>query len=102
MNLPYSAERDSKIKGASLPIDSSNVRRYELWRDQLMKEFWTLFEREYEGNIPPGLIFLPGEKLALQGFGWAPRSFMEAYKLDHPDPFIKGPSWKPTRLNLDF
>lgn len=94
MSLPYAAEKDSRIKNAGL---TSSIPPKE--RDQMVKEFWTLFEREYEGCIPPGLIFLPGAKVDLPGFGWAPRTFMEAYKLDYPDPFAKGPS---SRLSPDF
>jgi hypothetical protein len=101
MKLPYAEEQDSQIKGASLPTDANmKPAAKRARRDQLAKEFWTLFDREYEGHIPSGLIFLPGSKVNLRGFGWAPSTFMEAYKLDYPDPFKKGS--KTTKLSREF
>ncbi|KAK8037558.1 hypothetical protein PG991_000904 [Apiospora marii] len=55
-------------------------------RDQMMKTFWKLFNGQLKGSIPPGIIFLPGEKVNHQGFGWAPRTWMSANPTDHPDP----------------
>jgi len=65
----------------------------------MVKEFWQLFDRTYHGSIPAGLIFLPGEKLERQGFGWAPHTFMKPHELDYPDPFTKGPK---TELHGEF
>jgi hypothetical protein len=43
--------------------------------------------------IPPGMIFLPGPRLLLKGFGWAPQTWMGGHKVDHPDPLsIPGPA----------
>lgn len=88
MRLPYAKDDNSHIKNASLKSQPSKAER-----DEMVKEFWSLFEREYRGKIPPGVIFLPGAKVQLQGFGWAPRTLMEAYKLDYPDPFLNAPSY---------
>jgi hypothetical protein len=54
--------------------------------DHMMKDFWQTINKRLEGSIPPGMIFLPGDKVALQGFRWAPRTWMDAHEVDHPDP----------------
>ena len=51
-----------------------------------MRDFWLVLEENSPGAIPPGIIFLPGDRIQLPGFGWAPRSWMEAQGVDHPDP----------------
>ncbi|KAK4140480.1 uncharacterized protein C8A04DRAFT_14915 [Dichotomopilus funicola] len=88
MRLPYTKDDNSHIRNASLKSQATETER-----DQMVKEFWSLFEREYRGKIPPGLIFLPTAKVKLQGFGWAPRTLMDAYKLDYPDPFTNAPQY---------
>jgi len=76
-------------KNASVPV-----------LDNLVKDFWSLFNSQYEGAIPPGMIFLPGQKVAShKGFGWAPRTWMSAHEVDYPDPLS---NWKfPTTLEAD-
>jgi hypothetical protein len=32
------------------------------------------------------MIFLPGDRIPIKGFGWAPRTWMSADMIDHPDP----------------
>jgi hypothetical protein len=61
-----------------------------------MQDFWTLIHRTYEGSIPAGLIFLPGEKLTILGFGWAPTTWMSRTEESYPYPltFVS----KPTEL----
>ncbi|KAF2793873.1 hypothetical protein K505DRAFT_417498 [Melanomma pulvis-pyrius CBS 109.77] len=54
--------------------------------NEMMKDFWMALEESYPGSIPPGIIFLPGDRIKLKGFGWAPRSWMSAQGVDHPDP----------------
>lgn len=51
-----------------------------------MKELWIELEEQSPGCIPSGIIFLPGERLRLKGFGWAPRSWMTGKDVDYPDP----------------
>jgi len=94
MNLPYGAQKNSKITLSSWKQDLDTKEQ-----DEMIKEFWVLFDREYEGKIPGGLIFLPQDKVQLRGFGWAPRSFMVANRLDYPDPFL---CERPTRLDPYF
>jgi hypothetical protein len=53
---------------------------------EYMKEFWEVLEENSPGAIPPGIIFLPGDRIQLKGFGWAPLTWMEAEGVDHPDP----------------
>lgn len=55
-------------------------------RQELMKEFWMRIEDTCKGSIPAGMIFLPGKRMSLRGFGWAPLTFMTAEEVDHPDP----------------
>jgi hypothetical protein len=52
----------------------------------MMCDFWSALNRDLKGSIPPGIIFLPGEKLTERGFRWAPKTWMKALEIDHPDP----------------
>ncbi|KAK4221499.1 hypothetical protein QBC38DRAFT_449124 [Podospora fimiseda] len=47
-------------------------KRRRKGRQELMKDFLSKIERH---AIAPGMIFLPGERLSLKGFGWAPMKF---------------------------
>lgn len=47
--------------------------------DLLMTDWWLVLERYRPDSIPPGSVFLPGEKLPIDGFGWAPRTFKSAH-----------------------
>lgn len=51
-----------------------------------MQDFWKLIDKHYKGSIPPGIIFLPGDKLSGSGFRWAPRTWMSSHDEDHPYP----------------
>lgn len=44
-------------------------------------------------EIPPAFIFLPGKRLTIKGFRWAPATWMGGWKIDFPDPL--GLSSKP-------
>ncbi|KAK9418357.1 putative Heterokaryon incompatibility domain-containing protein [Seiridium unicorne] len=55
-------------------------------KDKLVREFWTEFNKRWPESIPPGIIFLSGERVELEGFGWAPRTWMTAQPVDPPDP----------------
>jgi len=54
--------------------------------DTMMKDFWLSLEESSPGSIPPGIIFLPGPRIQISAFGWAPRSWMLAHGPDYPDP----------------
>ncbi|KAK8877587.1 hypothetical protein PGQ11_002533 [Apiospora arundinis] len=70
----------------SHPKDGKTNRSIERERDELMRAFWTLFNEKWKKSIPPGIIFLPGDKIEHRGFGWAPRTWMAANPTDPPDP----------------
>ena len=48
--------------------------------------------------IPPGMIFLPGPRLAEKGYSWAPKTWMSSCEIDSPDP-LSLPDAGNTRLN---
>jgi len=52
----------------------------------MMRDFWKILNTRFPGSIPPGIIFLPGERLSEPGFRWAPKTWMSATEIDHPDP----------------
>ncbi len=93
LNLDYS---DTKIGKGRVPKD---VKNPDPELDDLMKDFWVAFDEQFKGAIPPGIIFLRGKKLHVPGFGWAPRTWMEAYEIDYPDP-LQSTSFK-TVLDKD-
>lgn len=62
-------------------------------REALMKEFLCKIERH---GIPSGMIFLPGERLSLPGFGWAPMTWMSSRDESYPYPLTT--PWYPTDL----
>lgn len=64
-----------------------------------MQDFWKLIDKHYKGSIPPGIIFLPGDKLTGRGFRWAPRTWMSSHDEDHPYPL--GVVNRPARLSGD-
>lgn len=51
-----------------------------------MRDLWKLLDKTCPGSIPPGIIFLPGKRLSLPGFRWAPNTWMSAQEVDYPDP----------------
>lgn len=65
-----------------------------------MKELWILLEEVYPGSIPSGIIFLPGNKLTLDGFKWAPQTWMVGQGSDEPDPLNSLRS--PARMEADL
>ncbi len=55
----------------------------------MMCEFWRSLHSTYRHCIPPGIIFLPGPRLQMDGklgYGWAPQTWMSAHEVDYPDP----------------
>lgn len=56
---------------------------------RLVCEFWREFHLTYKNCIPAGIIFLPGEKVKVLGYGWAPMTWMSAHEADYPDPLSR-------------
>ena len=85
LNLPVGDEAQYNPSDRHLPDHHpERVRR----RMELMRDFWIEVERDpyLHGAIPPGIIFLPGERLALPGFGWAPLTWLSGRDEDYPFP----------------
>ncbi|KAK8060867.1 hypothetical protein PG996_010797, partial [Apiospora saccharicola] len=55
------------------------------WR-RLVQVFWERLHEKYEGAIPSGIIFLPGDKVNIQGYSWAPKTCLSAHEVTYPDP----------------
>lgn len=66
--------------------DAQKVQARNEQKDELMREFWKKFDDRWPDSIPPGIIFLPGERVQIQGFGWCPRTWLSAHEVDFPDP----------------
>ncbi|KAF4546197.1 Het domain protein [Lasiodiplodia theobromae] len=62
-----------------------------------MKHLWALIHDVYPGSIPAGVIFLPPPRLSMDGFGWAPVSWLAGKDSDDLKPlFAQNP---PTQLD---
>jgi hypothetical protein len=57
--------------------------------EHMMCDFWKALEERRPHSIPPGIIFAPGPKLSIQGFRWAPKSWMVGSEIDFPDPMSR-------------
>lgn len=68
-------------------------------RELLMAEFWKLIgnDNNNDGSIPSGMIFLPGTRLSVPGFGWAPLTWMAHQEEPYPYP-LSAPRY-PTKLH---
>ena len=90
--------------------DASNTTEDNRWNrrelDQRMKKLLDLLSRTNPCPIPPGIIFLPGERLSFNGYRWAPRTWMQPTQIDPPDPImVPGPSPRlnpPNGLEVQF
>jgi len=51
-----------------------------------MKKLWNLLQRQDPTCVPSGIVFMPGQRLQLKGFGWAPLTWMSGQEISHPDP----------------
>ncbi|KAK3334177.1 hypothetical protein B0T19DRAFT_383366 [Cercophora scortea] len=81
LNLDYT---DTNI---GEPTIQKEARMSQSHLDSLMRDFWITFDEQYKGAIPPGIIFLPSDKIRIPGFGWAPRTWMEAHdQTGYPEP----------------
>ncbi|KAK7417283.1 hypothetical protein QQX98_004717 [Neonectria punicea] len=56
--------------------------------DRRMKCFLESLYDAYPNSIPPGIIFVPGRRLAVEGFGWAPCTWMVGQNVGHDDPIF--------------
>jgi len=74
-----------RINDAS-PLDWDRKEKNEKDLADMMKELWELLDEQSKGCIPSGIVFLPGKRLPLPGFGWAPSTWMSGQEIDHPDP----------------
>ena len=88
------ASRDTKTKEKQQElINDENL-------ENMMKELWILLEEVHPGCIPPGVIFLPGKKLSIDNFQWAPKTWMVGQELDEPDPL--GSMRQPASFEADL
>ncbi|KAI9150774.1 hypothetical protein HJFPF1_10551 [Paramyrothecium foliicola] len=85
LNLNYKETEISQAGGLTAFLDP-NSNEAKAQRQEMMKDFWKLINRYYEGSIPPGMIFLPPERLSLPGFGWSPVNWMSGVDEDYPFP----------------
>ncbi|KAK8118561.1 uncharacterized protein PG998_003187 [Apiospora kogelbergensis] len=62
--------------------------RWLMFRERLMAQFWTgvASNETLKHSIPAGIIFLPGKRLNIKGFGWAPATSMPGQDEDYPYP----------------
>lgn len=58
-------------------------------RREMMKDFLHLLSKHCPGSIPAGIIFLPGERLELPGYGWAPATWASSRNEDYPYPLSR-------------
>ncbi|KAE9382006.1 hypothetical protein N431DRAFT_393756 [Stipitochalara longipes BDJ] len=81
LNLEY---KNTKFQDAGLIKKAAKVEEDQL--QGMMIDLWKLLDKTCPGSIPPGIIFLPGEKLKDPSFGWAPKTWMSNEELEYPDP----------------
>jgi len=62
------------------------TKEYRQKCDERMIDLLSLFSALAPCPIPPGMIFLPGPRLAKKGYGWAPRTWLSSREIDSPDP----------------
>ncbi|OTA96596.1 hypothetical protein M434DRAFT_8791 [Hypoxylon sp. CO27-5] len=72
----------TKIEEAGLKKDPADE-----FLNELVRDFWIIFDQQFVSAIPPGIIFLPGQKVeGFEGFGWAPKTWLSAHGTDYPNP----------------
>ncbi|KAG0648298.1 hypothetical protein D0Z07_5529 [Hyphodiscus hymeniophilus] len=77
---------DLIAEAGALPNETDPI---ELRLEELMRDLWKALSVHLdEGIIPPSIIFVPGKRLSMPGFGWAPKSWMVGHGDDggYPDP----------------
>jgi hypothetical protein len=85
LNLDY-GDRPSFSRGVLAPDGTQIGKRPEHDLEGMMKDLWLLLDETCPGSIPSGIIFLPGNKMSIEGFRWAPKTWMSGQKVDYPDP----------------
>lgn len=82
LNLDYTNTTIEEAGLTGLDEGSEDVERI----DKLVKDFWVKVHERYKGAIPSGMIFLPGEKVNIPGYAWAPRTWLSAHEANYTDP----------------
>ncbi|KAK7921577.1 hypothetical protein PG985_009599 [Apiospora marii] len=85
LNLDF---RDTHLESPTRHKDSKTQAAIDQ-RKEMMKDFLHLISKHCPGSIPAGIIFLPGEKLKLPGFGWAPATWASGRNEDYPYPLSR-------------
>lgn len=70
-------------------MEQEKARAAERSLEDMMIELWNELSRHVsEGIIPPSIIFVPGKRLSMPGFGWAPKTWMVGHGDEgaYPDP----------------
>ena len=82
--------------------DTSNTTHEAKYKRQdfekLMRILLTHLALRDPCAIPPGMIFLPGQRLNVKGFGWAPITWLSRHEVDAPDPLEI--ATEPAKLSL--
>ena len=80
----FDVRKDSFVKSTTgSEHDSSELERR-------MKNFLDLLSERSPCPVPSGMIFLPGPRLRIKGYGWAPRTWLSSYSVEPPDPLTVG------------
>ncbi|KAK7947834.1 uncharacterized protein PG986_008720 [Apiospora aurea] len=85
LNLDF---RDTTLDGPTRHKDPKTQDAIEQ-RKEMMKDFLQLISKHCPGSIPAGIIFLPGKRLKLPGFGWAPATWTSGRNEDYPYPLSR-------------
>ncbi|RMJ10270.1 hypothetical protein CDV36_010097 [Fusarium kuroshium] len=91
LDVPISQSLDEPDSRAPNGLNKSESSRDR--QRKRMRDFWESIrnDNKLRNSIPPGMIFLPGERLPFPGFGWAPLTWMSGedeaypYPLDSPE-----------------
>lgn len=88
------------FEDAGLLSPAENTRG-DIWRQELVRDFWKKLhhDQRYRGAIPAGIIFLPGDKINIKGYAWAPKTWLSAHEANYPEPMNFWSS--PTELGID-
>jgi hypothetical protein len=88
--------------GGREDLDSSRRRGCRDNLDRRMSKFLESLYDAYPNSIPPGIIFVPGRRLSVESFGWAPATWMVGQgDVGHGDPIFKKPSGGAAELSLN-
>jgi hypothetical protein len=79
-------EDETVCLAALLGMDPEQLLNPSENLDQKMCHFISMLDENI--GIPSGMIFLPGPKLDVKGFGWAPKTWMAGTQNEHPYPLF--------------